>query len=145
MQTITRSALVPFRAEQMFDLVDDIVSYPGFLPWCKSTNVIERVEESVTASIEIAKAGLHKSFTTRNANEKGKRIEMELVEGPFKKLQGLWNFEQLNDKACKVSLNIEFEFSNKILDKTVGPIFGQICNSLVEAFVKRAQELYGKR
>jgi ribosome-associated toxin RatA of RatAB toxin-antitoxin module len=145
MQTINRSALVPFGADQMFRLVDDIAAYPQFLPWCKSSNEIERRENGVKASIEISKAGLHKTFTTDNINLKNECIEMKLVEGPFKHLQGFWRFQQFDDKACKVSLNIEFEFASKILDKTMGPIFGQICNTLVEAFVKRAQDLYGRR
>lgn len=142
---INRSALVPFTAEQMFYLVDDIEAYPGFLPWCKSTTVMERVDAEVRACIDIAKAGIHKSFTTRNQNQRPNRIEMSLVEGPFKHLEGLWRFDALNEKACKVSLDIEFEFSNKIFEKTIGPIFGHICNTLVEAFVKRAQDVYGKQ
>lgn len=145
MQEINRSALVPFGAEQMFKLVDDIEAYPQFLPWCKSSNEIERLKNGVKASIEIAKAGLHKSFTTKNINSENECIEMQLVDGPFKHLQGFWRFQAFDDKACKVTLNIEFEFSSKILDKTMGPIFGQICNTLVEAFVKRAQDLYGQR
>ena len=145
MRTINRSALVPFAADQMFQLIDDISAYPQFLPWCKSTNEIERLGDSVKASIEIAKAGLHKTFTTKNNNQKNETIEMQLVDGPFKHLHGCWHFQSFDEKACKITLDIQFEFTNKILDKTLGPIFGQICNSLVEAFVKRAQELYGRR
>lgn len=136
---------MPFTAEQMFSLVDDIPKYSGFLPWCRSTTVLERDDTEVKACIDIAKAGIHKSFTTRNQNHRPNRIEMSLIEGPFKHLEGLWRFDSLNDRACKVSLDIEFEFSNKLLEKTIGPIFGHICNTLVEAFVKRAQEVYGKK
>ena len=145
MRTINRSALVPFGADQMFQLVDDIVAYPQFLPWCKSTNEIERAADGVKASIEISKAGLQKTFTTANVNSENECIEMRLVDGPFKHLQGFWRFQQFDGKACKITLDIEFEFTNRILDKTLGPIFGQICNNLVEAFVKRAQDLYGRR
>lgn len=143
MPSISRHALVPFSAEQMFNLVDDIEAYPDFLPWCRSTLIHGRDSDQVKASIEIAKAGINKSFTTHNLNQKNKMIEMRLVEGPFKHLQGFWHFEQLSPNACKVSLDIEFEFSSKLISMTLGPLFSQICNTLVESFVKRAKELYG--
>lgn len=144
MTSIARSALVPHSAEKMYALVDDIPSYPRFLPWCKSTAVHTRDMDSVRASIEIAKAGLNKSFTTVNRLQKGKMIEIRLVEGPFSHLEGYWRFDSLDVDACKVSLDIEFEFSSKIIGMTMGPIFGQICSSLVQAFVKRAQDVYGR-
>jgi len=143
MTEINRSALVPYSAEQMFVLVDDIDSYPKFLPWCKSTTIYNRDEGQVEASIEMAKAGINKSFTTRNTLHGSELIEMQLVDGPFKELQGYWRFETLDEKACKVSLDIQFEFSNKILSMSVGPVFSQICNTLVNAFVGRAREIYG--
>ena len=142
---VNRSALVPFSAEQMFALVNDIGAYPEFLPWCKTTNILERTSDKVKASIEIAKAGINKSFTTCNENTQPSLIKMNLVEGPFKHLEGFWRFDVLNEKASKVSLDIEFEFSNKILEKTVGPVFGHICNTMVEAFVRRARETYGRK
>lgn len=144
MTSIARSALVSHSAEKMYALVDDILSYPKFLPWCKSTAVHKRDVDSVRASIEISKAGINKSFTTVNRLQNGKMIEIRLVEGPFSHLEGYWRFDALSANACKVSLDIEFEFSSKILSMTVGPIFGQICNSLVQAFVKRAQDVYGR-
>lgn len=144
MTVINRSALVPFSAENMFDLVDDIVAYPLFLPWCKSTTIFMREGNEVKAAIEISKAGINKSFTTHNISRDKKVIEMQLVEGPFQKLEGYWRFEALNPTACKISLDIEFEFSNSILSLSVGPVFSQICNSLVNAFVKRAQEVYAR-
>lgn len=145
MTVINRSALVPFSANDMFKLVDDIEHYPAFLPWCKSTTIISRDENEVTASIEIAKAGINKSFTTRNINTKPEQIEMNLVDGPFKSLHGYWRFQALDDNACKVSLDIEFDFSSKLLSMTLGPVFSQICNSLVNAFVSRAAQVYGKK
>lgn len=145
MTVISRSALVSFSAENMFDLVDNIETYPAFLPWCKSTTIHNRDADEVRASIELSKAGIHKTFSTVNRTQRGKIIEMRLLEGPFKHLEGFWRFETLSDTASKVSLDIEFEFSSKLLDMTVGPVFGQICNSLVDAFVKRAQELYGRK
>lgn len=143
MTVINRSALVPFSAESMFQLVDDIAAYPEFLPWCKSTNIRERNENEVVASIEMSKAGINKTFTTRNALVNFEKIEMQLVDGPFESLEGCWRFESLSANACKISLDIQFEFSSKILSMSVGPVFSQICNSLVNAFVKRAQEKYG--
>jgi len=144
MTNISRSALVPFGADQMFFLVNDIPSYPQFLPWCKSAQILSTNEDEVSANIQMAKAGLHKSFTTANRLQKNKMIEIRLIEGPFKHLEGFWRFEKLGNSACKISLDIEFEFTNTVLRMTLGPAFGQICNTLVEAFVKRAQEIYAK-
>lgn len=143
MTTIKKSALVPYTAEQMFLLVDDIPAYAEFLPWCKGAKEIQRSEQEVEASLEIAHSGVHKSFTTRNRLDKPQRIEMELVEGPFKKLHGVWTFEQLGDSGAKVSLVLEFEFSSKLLSLTFGPVFGKIAGSQVDAFVQRAEKCYG--
>ena len=143
MTHIHRNAIVPFSSEKMFKLVDDIASYPLFLPWCKSTKIYSRDAQEVKASIEISKAGINKSFTTCNQNSNFSSIELNLVEGPFKSLKGRWHFEELKVDACKVSLEIEFEFSNKILSMTLGPIFSQICNTLVNSFVSRAKVVYG--
>lgn len=143
MTVINRSALVPYSAQKMFVLVDDINAYPQFLPWCRSSKEHLRDPEIVEASIEISKSGINKTFTTRNTLHNFHLIEMHLVEGPFKSLHGYWRFEELNDAACKVTLDIEFEFSNKILSMTLGPVFSHICNTLVNAFVSRAKEVYG--
>jgi len=143
MTVINRSALVPFSAESMFNLVDDISAYPEFLPWCKATNIHDRDLQEVVASIEMAKAGINKTFTTRNVMSGFEKIEMRLVDGPFESLEGCWRFEALSANACKISLDIEFEFSNKLMSLSIGPVFSQICNSLVNAFVSRAQEKYG--
>ncbi|MDH5778437.1 MAG: type II toxin-antitoxin system RatA family toxin [Gammaproteobacteria bacterium] len=140
---INKSALVPYSATQMFDLVDDIDAYAEFLPWCRTSTVLSRGENEVTASLEIAHSGLNKSFTTRNLNETGTKITMQLVEGPFKKLEGVWQFEQLGDKGCKVSLVLDFEFSNKLVGMTFGSIFGQMAGTLVDAFTQRATQVYG--
>lgn len=145
MPCITRSALVPFSADQMFALVDDIDSYQEFLPWCGASNVLARDADEVRASIQVQKGGLAKSFTTRNRLQHNKMIEMRLLEGPFRHLEGFWRFDSLGEGACKVSLDIEFEFSNKLIDLTFGPIFSQIVNTLVDAFIQRAVQIYGKR
>ncbi len=145
MTMVKKSALVTYTPAQMFALVDDIESYPGFLPWCKNTRLISRSRDEVTASIEISKSGVEKSFTTNNRNQPDKMIEMRLVDGPFKRLQGFWRFDALGEDGCKISLDLEFEFSNRILELVIGPVFSQIANSLVDSFHKRAMAVYGKR
>ncbi len=142
MTVINRSALVPYSARQMFELVDGVEAYPEFLPWCSGVTVHERSEDELCATIEISKAGIHKAFTTRNRNQPYKMIEMRLVEGPFRHLEGFWRFDELGETACKVSLDIEFEFSSRLLSMSLGPVFSQICNTLVEAFVQRARQIY---
>lgn len=144
MKSISRTALVPYQAEQMFALVDDIAAYPEFLPWCSAARVLAQQEDYIDAEVEIAKAGVRKTFVTRNRRQSGKVIEMRLVRGPFHHLQGLWQFAALGDQGCKISLDLQFEFSNMILSATVGPVFQQIGNSLVDAFCRRAEEVYGK-
>lgn len=144
MAHIKRSALVPYSAEKMYQLVDSIPLYPQFLPWCRSADEYERNAEQVKASIEIAKGAVTKHFTTLNTLQPGKSIEMRLVDGPFKHLHGFWRFDELKPGACKVSLELDFEFSNMLLSLAVGPIFNQIANTLVDSFVERARKIYGK-
>lgn len=143
MTTIHKSALVPYSAEQMYKLVDDVETYPDFLPWCKAAVEISRNANEVEASLDFSHSGVHKSFTTRNRMQPGESIEMQLVEGPFKHLNGVWRFEPLGDAGSKVGLELEFEFSSKLLGMTFGPLFSKIANSLVDAFIQRAQKVYG--
>jgi len=145
MPVINKSALVPYTALEMYSLVDDIEAYPAFLPWCGGSEVIERDEDEVKASILLSRSGIKKHFTTLNRLQHGKMIEMRLVEGPFKHLEGFWRFETLNESASKIMFDIEFEFSNKLLAMTVGPVFSQITSTMVDAFTTRAAEVYGKR
>ena len=145
MKAIHRSALVPYSAEEMYALVSDIESYGTFLPWCGGARIVARDAESVTAAIDIAYRGVHKTFTTRNRLSPGRGMELQLVDGPFKFLQGDWRFEVLDEKACKVSLDMKFEFSYPLLGMVVGPVFSNIANGLVESFQRRAGEIYGKR
>ncbi|MCW8828909.1 MAG: type II toxin-antitoxin system RatA family toxin [Gammaproteobacteria bacterium] len=144
MTTISKNALVPYSAREMFKLVNDIESYERFLPWCRSSEVLSQNEDEVRATIEIAHGSLHKSFTTCNRLQTNKMIEMRLEQGPFKHLEGFWRFDVLGERACKVSLDLDFEFSNKLIGMAMGPIFSQIANNLVDAFSKRAVEVYGK-
>lgn len=143
MPTVNKSALVSHDASDMFHIVDDIESYPEFLPWCGATSVDSRDGDEVRASIEIAHRGINKTFTTCNRLQKDKMIEVSLVNGPFKHLHGYWQFKKLGENACKVTLDLEYEFSNKLIAMAVGPVFGQIANTLVDAFCKRADDIYG--
>ena len=144
MAVISKSALVHYTPVEMFNIVDDIDAYPQFLPWCGSASVLSRDEDQVKAKVEINHSGIRKSFTTLNHLQHGKMIEMELVNGPFKHLHGYWRFHQLGEDACKVTLDLEYEFSNKLLGLAIGPVFSQIANTLVDAFCHRADALYGK-
>lgn len=146
MSKIERSALVHYSAAEMYELVNDVASYASFLPWCGSSSVISETETEMKASIGIKKGILNKTFTTHNALTKNSKIELELVDGPFKKLTGYWEFEALKtNDACRVSLNLEFEFDSAMMSLTARPVFTQIANSLVDSFCKRAVEVYGER
>jgi ribosome-associated toxin RatA of RatAB toxin-antitoxin module len=143
MNILKRSALVPYSARQMFELVNSIEDYPRFLPWCHSSQIMSRTDEEVIATLEIAWKGVHKTFTTRNRLFPYERMEISLVKGPLQQMNGIWNFVPLNDKACKVLLDLEFEFTGGFIDRLFQPVFQHIANSLVDAFCKRAVELYG--
>lgn len=145
MPIVNKSALLPYSAAEMYMLVNDIEAYPTFLPWCKSSTIISVSADEIKACLDLSRSGINKSFTTCNRLQKDKMIEMRLVDGPFRHLEGFWRFEGLNETSCKVMFDMEFEFSSRILGLTVGPVFSQITNSLVDAFSKRAVEVYGKR
>jgi ribosome-associated toxin RatA of RatAB toxin-antitoxin module len=145
MTSISKSALVPYSPTEMFALVEDIEAYPQFLPWCSEARVLERNADEVRATIALSKGGVDKAFTTCNRIQQGKMIEMRLVEGPFRHLEGFWRFAPLGSDGCKVSLDMEFEFASRMLDLVVGPVFSQVANSLVDSFQQRAVEVYGKR
>lgn len=146
MSVIQRSALVHYSAAEMYALVNDVAAYADFLPWCRSSKVISESGAEMVASVEIARGLLNQTFTTRNTLVKDRRIELQLVDGPFKKLHGVWRFEPLKtDNACRVSLELEFEFDSAMISLAAKPVFTQIANSLVDAFVKRAVQVYGER
>lgn len=145
MAIVKRSAIVPYTAGQMYALVNDIEAYPEFLPWCRSSKVISRDADEIHASLELAKSGLHKSFTTCNRLQADKMIEIRLVNGPFKHLEGMWRFEDLAENRSKVSLDMEFHFATRLLDMLVGPVFHQMSHSLVDAFHHRAAQVYGNK
>lgn len=142
MKKISKHALVPYSASQMYALVNDVKSYADFLPWCSRSDILEQTEQEIKASLNIAYGSLNKSFTTLNKLTPETKIEMLLVEGPFKKLNGEWVFTQLGEDGCKVSLELEFEFKSKLLSMTMGPVFSQIANTLVDSFSERANKVY---
>ncbi|MDQ7017423.1 MAG: type II toxin-antitoxin system RatA family toxin [Gammaproteobacteria bacterium] len=144
MTTINRSALVPFSAAQMYALVNDIEAYPEFLPWCSGSCILQQSESEIEATVELSKGQLKKAFTTRNRLSKNREIEMELVEGPFKRLHGCWRFDEIESLGCKISMQMEFEFSSRMMSMLVGPVFNQIAGSLVDAFCSRAKQVYGE-
>lgn len=145
MTVIKRHALVPYSPRQMFELVNGVEEYPRFLPWCKSSHILSQSENHLEATLELVWSGFHKSFTTRNELKPYEQMEIKLVKGPFRLLEGKWSFIDLNGQGCKVNLDLEFELTGNVVDKMFQPIFNHIANSLVESFCKRAQEVYGMR
>ena len=129
----------------MYALVADIERYPDFLPWCRSATVHRRAESEVEASLEIARGPVRKSFRTRNTLHPRSLIEISLVAGPFRRLQGRWQFVPLADRGCRVSLELDFTFSNRAVQAILNPIFSEIADSLVDAFCRRATEQYRGR
>lgn len=143
MAHIKRSAEVPYTPRQMFDLVNDVDSYPRFLPWCRSAAVLDKRDDWRRARIEMAKGPLHRSFTTRNEFDPGQRIRIRLEDGPFRKLAGDWHFEETPGGGCRVTLDLEFEFAGLLLQRAFGPVFNQIASTLVDSFCSRARAIYG--
>lgn len=143
MAVVHKSVFLGYSAEQMFDLVAKAEDYPKFLPWCGGVKVIERGEEKLVASVAINFHGVKQSFTTSNHNQRPHSIKMHLVDGPFRVLEGTWSFKPLREDACKIELDMHYEFSSVILEQLVGPVFGMIANSMVDSFCKRAETAYG--
>ena len=144
MTVVQKSALVKFSAHQMFDLVNDIEAYPKFLPWCSGSRILKREGDFVEAELMIAKGGFKKSFSTRNKIDQGGRITVSLLDGPFSRLEGVWNFMPLREDASKISLDLEFEMSSALASLAFGAVFNQICNTMVTSFTDRAKEVYGQ-
>tara|TARA_R110001606_G_C15288443_1_gene641306 strand:- start:140 stop:568 length:429 start_codon:yes stop_codon:yes gene_type:complete len=142
MANVTRSALVAFSAESMFDLINDVQRYPEFLPGCAQTKVLDETPQSMDASLLISKAGIKQWFTTRNELARGQYIKMHLVDGPFSELRGGWTFKPLTESACKIELNLDFSFSSRLVEMAFGRVFNSIASNMVVAFTKRAKEIY---
>ena len=143
MYNINRSALVPYSDQKMFDLVNDVKDYNNFLPWCGGAEVIEENDDTKVASVTIAFKGIHKTFTTSNTLSRPAEIRITLVDGPFSRLEGLWTFKPLDENACKLSLDLDFDFSNRVVGAVIGPVFRIIADSMIDSFCKRAEEIYG--
>lgn len=142
MKEISRSALLPFSAEQMFDVVNDVALYQDYLPSCSRSEVIESSPELMVASLTLTRAGVSQQFTTRNKLAAPQRIDLQLVEGPFTTLNGYWLFSQLGEDGCKTEMNLKFDFNSRMLNATFGKVFEQVADSLVEAFCERAKVLH---
>ena len=143
MRTVSRSAQVPFSAEQMFDLVDDIASYPEFLPWCQRATVQRRTADLVEATLEVGLGGVQKQFSTRNGLDRPRRIEIQLLKGPFRSLEGAWTFKEHDDGGSEVELTLNFEVAASPLHMVFGVLFEEIVRSQVAAFIARAKAKYG--
>ena len=143
MVIVDRSALVGYSAGQMYALVEDIESYPRFLPWCSSAAVTERDGTRTVATMHVNFRGIREQFTTANTNEPGRMITMQLVSGPFRHLLGHWRFTPLAEDACKVEFRLEYEISSRLLERVIGPVFQHIANSFMDAFVRRAEQMHG--
>lgn len=145
MTTVDKSALVIYSAEEMYALVADIPAYGDFLPWCGGARILEQEADRVVAAIDITYKNVRKSFTTENRLVPGQKIAMNLLDGPFRYLRGHWSFAPLDAQASKISLHLDFEFSNMLMAIALGPVFGGIADSMVESFRRRAEQVYGKR
>ena len=144
MPHITRSALVPHSAERMFALVNDIERYVEFLPWCTAASVHEESDRVVVAELEISRGGMRQRFTTRNALAPPERMTLELLEGPFNWFAGEWRFTPLGDDACKVELEMDFEYSGRIARTALAGLFAKAADEQVDAFCVRARMVYGE-
>lgn len=143
MADVNKTVLIGQSADRMYSLVTDVARYPEFLPWCGGVDIYEQSETVLDAKIKIHFKGIEQFFHTRNTNHRPGSIDMQFVDGPFKKFTGQWRFIPLRDDACKIEFNLHWEFKSAILDKIIGPVFSYIANTFVDCFVKRAEQLYG--
>lgn len=143
MALVEKSVLIRHSAQQMFDLVDRVEDYPAFLPWCNRTELKFRDAQKTAATLFINYRSVKSHFTTENEKEAPLWMNIRLVDGPFRRLEGRWQFRPLADDACKIEFQLSYEFSSRMFEKIIGPVFSQIANTFVDAFVKRASEVYG--
>lgn len=142
MAFVEKTVLVPHSAEQMFNLVDRVEEYPQFLPWCGGASVAEQDGTTVHATVHIDYHHIKQHFTTKNVRTPPHQIDLTLQDGPFRHLDGHWRFIPLNEAACKIEFRLHYEFSSKLLEKLVGPVFQYIANSFLDAFIQRAENIY---
>jgi ribosome-associated toxin RatA of RatAB toxin-antitoxin module len=145
MALVEKSMLVAYSAERMHALVNDVERYPQFLPWCGGAEVEAAAEGVIRAAVLIDYHGIKQSFKTENRSSPPQLIEIRLVSGPFRQLEGTWRFTALTAQACRIDFHLRYEFSNRLLEKLVGPVFKHIANTLVDAFLRRAEQLYGTK
>lgn len=143
MAVVEKSVLIERTPAQMFDLVDRVEEYPQFLPWCGGVDLHERSDTTTVATLHINYHGLRAHFSTANAKEAPTRMDMSLRDGPFRQMDGQWRFMPLGDAACKIGFRLHYEFSNRLLEAALGPVFNHIANTFVDSFVKRAERVYG--
>jgi ribosome-associated toxin RatA of RatAB toxin-antitoxin module len=143
MKRIRRSAIVEHAAAELYALVDDIESYPQFLPWCVAAAVHDRTPASTRATLTVGLKGIRQSFTTQNENRPVEAIDMRLVEGPFRNFSASWRFSPLSAGACKIDFSLEYEFSSRILARLLEPLFDRIADTMVDAFARRADQVHG--
>ena len=143
MAEVKQTVLVPYSAARMFELVDAVEQYPKFLPWCSGSELIYRHDDALRAVIHVNFRGIRQRFSTENSRQPPNAMGIRLLEGPFKSLDGSWRFTDLGDAGCKVEFQLRWEFSSRVLAALVGPVFNHIAHTLVDAFVSRAQKLYG--
>ena len=143
MVNVEKSVLVGYSAARMYALVEDIEAYPQFLPWCSGTRVTFRDAEKTVATLMVNYHGLRQQFTTENLRQESSLIEIRLLDGPFRHLDGFWRFRPLADNASKIEFRLSYDLSGKLFDKLAGPVFNHIADTFVDAFVKRALTVYG--
>ncbi len=144
MAMVSKTALVPYTAEQMFGLTDAVEHYPEFLPWCGGATIIFRDTAVTRATIIINYRGIRQSFSTENRKTPPELMTLTLIDGPFRKLDGEWMFTPLGRDGCRIDFKLQYEFSSMLLEKLIGPVFGYIADTLVDAFISRAERLYDK-
>lgn len=144
MAEVKKLVLVEFTPAQIFDLVDDVGMYRDFLPWCGGAELLLRTDKQTVATIHINYHGVKAHFTTENEKRRPQEMHIRLKEGPFRHLDGHWHFKPLGDTACKITFELQYQFSNKLLEKAFGPVFNHIANTFVDSFVKRAEQVYPK-
>jgi ribosome-associated toxin RatA of RatAB toxin-antitoxin module len=142
MHRISKSAIVPYTPQQMFELVNNIDDYSQFLNWCDSSSILNQSDDQITASVEINKGGIKQAFSTLNTLTPYKSISMELVDGPFEELSGEWRFEPLGENAAKIHLDLQFKFKSMLIDMALSPVFKNIANSQLDSFIARAKYIY---
>lgn len=144
MADVKKLVLIEFTPTQMFELVDNCEDYPSFLPWCGGTEVRARTDTLTAATIHINYHGIKAHFSTENTKRYPTEMKLRLTDGPFTHLDGHWLFTPLGDTACKIEFSLHYQFSSKLLEKVLGPVFNHIANTFVDSFVKRAGQIYGR-